>query len=152
MGCTARSGSWDQLKPWLAGWAPSQLHMGLSGVRAAANTQGIFTHAQGQAGKMNSLWQLRMVLSLPSAISWEMGSILPHLQAVGHDIIHQQKSKATSNNPKSWCRAKTQLRPTPAAAVAPLSRGEAPRAQQHPQPTALLSQAWLVFPAVTFGP
>lgn len=134
MGCTGRSGSWDQLKPWLAGRAPSQLHVGVSGVRAAANTQGIFTHAQEQAGKTNSLWQLRMVLSFPSAVSWEMGSILPHLQATG-------RAKATSSNPKSCCKAKTPLRPTPAGAAAPLSRGEAPGGQQHSQPTALLSQA-----------
>lgn len=133
------------LEPWLAGGAPSQLHVWFSGVRAAANTQGIFTHAQEQAGKMNSLWQLRMVLSFPSAISSEMGSILPHLQAAG-------RAKATSSNPKSWCRAKTHLRPAPAGAGTPPGREKPLSTAAPPAHGAAQPGSDCFFPAVTFGP
>lgn len=141
MGYTERSRWQDPTRLWLAGGARSQPGIGVSGARVSANTQRIFTHAQEQAGKINSLWQHRMVLSFPSAASWGRGSVPPHLQAGG-------RAKATSSHPKSRCEAKTQLRPIPADAVAPQTVGKGrspPGTVTPPACHAAASQARTVF-------
>lgn len=86
-------------------------------MRVSANTQGIFTRAREQAEKINSPGNSVCFCLSHHPPPGEWAPFPPLLQAAGW-------AKVTLSHPKSWCRAKTQLRAVLTGAVSPLSTRE----------------------------